>query len=75
MARRSVQGIAPLTTLVQDEDWQARAVAAEGMIRVGDRSLAPARELAQSEKPEIRAVGVRVLMSPEDYEWMEETLL
>ena len=76
VATRLVQdGIAPLTVLAQDEDWQVRALAAQGMIRLGSESLEPARQLAQSENPEIRAVGVRVLMSLEDYEWMEETLL
>jgi HEAT repeat protein len=78
MALRLVRegaSLAPVLRLAHDPDWQVRSLAAEGLIALGSDSLAPARELARSEHSESRAVGVRVLVALDDYEWMEEHLL
>lgn len=65
----------PLLQLAYHSDWRVRAVAAQGLIEAGQKSRESARELALAEQPETRAVGVRVLMALDDYEWMEENLL
>lgn len=64
-----------LLALSAESDWRLRSLAARGWLAMGNEALAPARSLALAEDLGSRAVGARVLVELNDYEWMEEHLI
>lgn len=76
LARRMADQCGDLDSLValaSDADWRVRAQAARGMTRLGARDAA--RRLALAEPAEVKAVGLKVLVDLEDFEWMEEKVI